>query len=64
MILDALRQSEDPGISCTAQRLAAGGAIDTPVRRRDPRPERIFKICWYCFWIAIALTALARLVAG
>lgn len=63
MILDGLHRIDDPGLPYP-ERLAAGNAIDVATRRRNPAPERVMRWCWRCFWLALGVAVLLRIVAG
>lgn len=57
-----LHRTDDPGL--TATRLAAGGAVAMPARRRNPRPDWRMRICIRCLCIAILVATVARMFWG
>lgn len=60
-MLDA-RQRTYPGVDPT--RLAASGAIDIPLRRRNPKPVHALDLCLRCFWIAVFAALVYGLIFG
>ena len=62
-MMNGLRHADDPGL--TAARLACGGAIDAPIRRRSNRKlEQRLALVIRLFWLAMFAALVGRLVLG
>ena len=65
MIFEALREQNDPGLPrLSPERLTAGGAVDVPLRRRDPKPMQALDLCLRCFWVSVFAALVFGLIFG
>lgn len=63
MIFAGLRDANDPGLDARLTVVSHGIDAHLP-RRRDPRPVLWFAICWRCFWTALGVASLLRIIVG